>query len=160
MAYHRYHHPQRLTMAKRGRPVSSDTADAAVLRRREQTAARTQRYREQRRLNAAAAIQPTPEQLEQAMVIIERPFDIEEATTTLAELGLRDEGGGLARDPADAQLQRDAVPVDEHDALYGDPEPTGTPQSRCSIPPTGEGLEGDGDQVEEDGDAGSEEGKL
>lgn len=131
-------------MAKRGRPVSSDTTDAAVLRRRQQTAARVQRYREQQRFNAAAASQPTPEQLEQATVVIERAFDIEEAATTLAELGLRDEGGGLARDPADAQLQRDAIPVDEHDALYGDPEPIGTPPSRSSIPPTRERSERSG----------------
>jgi hypothetical protein len=134
-------------MAKRGRPLSSDTTDAAVLRRRQQTAARVQRYREQHRVNAAAAIQPTPEQLEQATVVIERPFDIEEATTTLAELGLRDEGGGLARDPADAQLQRNAVPVDEHNALYGDPEPIGTPPSRSSISPTRERSERSGSRL-------------
>lgn len=119
-------------MAKRGRPVSFDTTDAAVLRRRQQTAARVQRYREQHQVNAAAAIQPTPEQLEQATAIIERPFDIEDAATTLAELGLRAEGSGLAQDPADAQLQRDAEPVDEHDALYGDPEFEEEGKSRVS----------------------------
>lgn len=103
---------------KRGRPRSTDTNDAAILRRRELTALRTQRYRENR---AAQSIQPptsTEQQTQIAHSIIECGFEELEAAETLARIGLRVTGITIAQDADDAQLQYSAGDVNEHDTLY------------------------------------------
>jgi hypothetical protein len=106
-------------MAKRGRPISNDTTDPAILRRRQQTAARMRRIYEQRRLARVADSQPpTQQQIAQAEAIVELPFEDHDAAQTLVALGLRVQNVVIAQDTADAQLQQEAIEVNEHNILY------------------------------------------
>lgn len=106
-------------MPKRGRPILNNTDDVAVLRRRQQTAARVRRLREQRSLaRAAATQQQTPQQLEQAEAVTERPFEEIEAAQTMLSVGLRVQNVVLAQDAGDAQLQQEAIHIDEHSIIY------------------------------------------
>lgn len=108
---------------KRGRP-SLDTDDAALRQRRAQDAERRRRFYARRRAERAeraaqaAAIQPTPAQLQQGEFIMDLPFDNWGATQTLDALQLRVQNMTLAQDAGDARLQQDAIPVNEHDGLY------------------------------------------
>jgi len=122
---------------KRGRPISTDTTNAAVLRRRQLTAERTRRYRQQPGPATAAAApqQQTAQQSRQAEAVAEHPFDDREAALTLLGLGLRVQSVALAQDTGDAQLQRDAVQVDEHEALYSEDELPASPPRMSSTPP-------------------------
>lgn len=120
--------------AKRGRPISSDTTDAAILLRRQRTAERTKRYRQQKAA-ASQQQQQTQQQLQQAEAVAERPFEDQEAAQTLLALGLRVQNVVLAQDASDAQLQRDAIPVDEHNVLYDENEPV-VPLPSASTTPT------------------------
>jgi len=92
--------------------------DPAVQWRREQTAARNRAYYERQRQARAALVQPTAEQEQQRNDVLERPITAEDATATLAQLGLRVQNMTLAQNSTDAQLQEQAVPVDDHHALY------------------------------------------
>ncbi|KIV98358.1 uncharacterized protein PV09_09804 [Verruconis gallopava] len=105
---------------RRGRPPMTVT-DEATLRKREKTAERVRRLREKRvaALAAAAARSPTHEQLVQAEAVTEQSFGEQESAPTLTGVGLRVQDMVLAQDSNDAQLQWDATPVEEHEALYG-----------------------------------------
>ena len=103
---------------KRGRPLSTPSTDPAVQRQRQQAAARQQARRERQRQAMAAAVQPTAEQERQRDDVLERPFTAEDAAVTLAQLGLRVQNITLAQNSADAELQEQAVPVDDHHTLY------------------------------------------
>jgi len=112
--------------AKRGRPLSTDTNNPVIIERRRQTAERVRHLRERRRIAAEAAVlatstvtvQQTTKQSQQADIIAERPFEETDTAQTLPALGLRVQDIDLPQDVTDAQLQQDAVHVDEHDALY------------------------------------------
>jgi hypothetical protein len=109
---------------KRGRPVLRDTDDPVILQRRQRAADRVRQHRRNRQLVAAIAQQTLP-QSQQAEDIADRPFEEIEVAQTLAGLGLRVQGVTLAQDTIDAQLQQDAVHVEEHEALYHEGDPTG-----------------------------------
>jgi hypothetical protein len=121
--------------AKRGRPISTDTEDLALLQRRQRTAERTRRYYERRR--EAAAQQQTVQQSTQADTLIEQLFVELEVTQTLTGLGLRIQNVVLAQDARDAQYQQDAIPVDDHDTLYDEDDTVAEEQpishSRASL---------------------------
>jgi len=106
---------------KRGRPVSTDTTDPVILQRRRRTAERVRQLRERRRLVAATA-QQSEQQAQRAEAIAERPFEEADVEQTLPALGLRVQGMALDQDAGDAQLQQDAVNVEEHDELYSEGE--------------------------------------
>src|SRR6266480_5127431 len=109
---------------KRGRPVATDTTDPATLHRRELATARVRRHRErqqqrQRQDQLAVAAPMSVAQGVQADDITSRPSGEEqEAKVTVAGLGFRVQGLDLAEDIHDGRLQRDAVPVNEHNVLY------------------------------------------
>ena len=105
---------------RRGRP-STVVTDEATQRKREKTAERVRHLREKRlaALAVATARSQTDEQSAQAEVVTERPFTEQESTPTLASVGLRVQDMVLAQDSNDAQSQREASPVDEHEDLYG-----------------------------------------
>jgi hypothetical protein len=106
-------------MAKRGRPISRDTSDEAILRRRQQTAARMRRLREQQsNARTADAQQQSSQQIQQAETIIERPFEDQEAAETLLGLGLRVQNAVIAQDTGNQQLQQGAIRCNEPDAIY------------------------------------------
>jgi hypothetical protein len=102
---------------KRGRPVSIDTIDPAVIRRRELTAARVRRHRQKIR-STANITPPTPQQLQQSQAVIESPIANIGAVQTAVCLGLRVGELPLPQDPDNTHLQQDAIPVNEHDILY------------------------------------------
>ncbi len=102
---------------KRGRPVSTDTIDPEVIRRRQLTAARVRRHRQTIR-STADITPPTPQQLQQSEAIILLPFTNIDATQTVVNLGLRVGNLPLPQDPNNIDLQQDAIPVDEHYTLY------------------------------------------
>lgn len=105
---------------RRGRPPTVVT-DEAARRKREKTAERVRNLREKRlaALAAATARLQTVEQSAQAEAVMERPFVEQEAAPTLAGVGLRVQNMVLAQDSNDAQSQREASPVEEHENLYG-----------------------------------------
>lgn len=136
---------------KRGRP-SLETDDAQLRQRRARDAERRRRYyaRNQaaraERAARAAAIQPTAAQLQQGEHIVDLAFNDWDTAETAAALQLRVENLTLAEDPEDARLQRAAIPVDEHDALYANtdlspiqkqreptPGPLNSPRQRPSV---------------------------
>jgi hypothetical protein len=104
--------------AKRGRPVSEDTLDTAVLRRRQETARRVREHRQRRQAAQPASAPPTADQLQQGEQIISLAFTHEDAAETLAQLGLRVQGVTVAQDAGAARVQQGAIAVDEHDQLY------------------------------------------
>jgi hypothetical protein len=109
---------------KRGRPIFTDFTDPQVLRRRQLTAARTQLYRERQRAArttaAAAAAQPTPDQLSHGEQVVDAAFTEQDAAETLSQLGLRVQGVTLAQDPNATAAQDRSVAVDDHHRLYND----------------------------------------
>ena len=108
---------------KRGRPISTDSTDPQVLRRRQLTAARTQLYRERQRAArtaAAAAAQPTPDQLSHGERVVDAAFTEQDAAETLSQLGFRVQGVTLAQDPNATAAQDRSVAVDDHHRLYND----------------------------------------
>lgn len=102
---------------KRGRPTV-ESEDPAVRQRRERTAQRNRNYYARLRAARAAVTPVNVPQLQQGERIVDLAFTDWDAAETLAQLGLRTQGLTLAQDPNAARLQADAVPVDEHDALY------------------------------------------
>lgn len=109
--------------SKRGRPLKDDGDE----RGRQQRARNAERQRRARALRAearaeqilaASNIQPTPDQLQQGESIINLPFERVEIDPTIPALALRIQGITLAQDPVDAQAQRHAVAVEEHERLY------------------------------------------
>jgi hypothetical protein len=105
---------------KRGRPISTDSADPQILRRRQLTAARTQLYRErQQTARTASAIQPTPDQLSHGEAVVDTAFTEQDAAETLTQLGLRVQGVTLAQDPIDTVTEKHSFAVNDHDRLYG-----------------------------------------
>ena len=105
---------------KRDRPQSINADDPAAVRRRQLTAERTRQYRERQRAARTPVQQATLPQLQQGERIVSLAFTEEDAAITLTQLGLRVQGVTLAQDAGDARLQQEAVPVDEHEALYQD----------------------------------------
>jgi hypothetical protein len=103
---------------KRGRPLSTDTTDPAIVRQRQQAKERMKLYRERKRNATAATVPQTEPQLQQAEAITERAFDHEDAARTLLGLGLRVQGVTLAQDASSTGLQQEAMHVEEHDLLY------------------------------------------
>ncbi|KAK3045613.1 hypothetical protein LTR09_012821 [Extremus antarcticus] len=64
---------------------------------------------------------PSHEQLQQGEQIFDLALTEEEAAAvTLTQLGLRVQGVALGQDVTAAQEQEQAVPVDEHEAIYED----------------------------------------
>jgi hypothetical protein len=124
-------------MQKRGRPHSANTDDLALMRRRQLTAERVRQFRQRRNLATAAAQPQTGQQLQLAETVTERPFKHAEAALTLQSIGLRVQNLVLAQDASDAQLQQDAIHVDEHHALYDQTEPTrpATPAAAATAAP-------------------------
>jgi hypothetical protein len=106
-----------MSSTKRGRPVSTDTIDPAVIRRRQLTAARVRQHREKNRATADIT-PPTRQQLQQSEVVIDSPITNIGAAQTDVNLGLRVGDLPLPQDRNNATLQRDAINVDEHDILY------------------------------------------
>ena len=103
---------------KRGRPLSDNIDDPALLRRREAWRRQKQNRRTCQRAHTASK-RPTQEQLQQGEQIINLAFIAEEeeeedATVTSTPLGLRVQGIALAQDFDDAQHQQHAVPRNEH----------------------------------------------
>ena len=94
-----------------------------------------QRLRQQRRYESNT--QPSPQQLQQGEQIINLSLIEEEAASqTLSQVGLRVQNLTLAQDSADAHLQQEAQPVDEHDAIYDAPALDRTELGREAKPPT------------------------
>jgi hypothetical protein len=120
---------------KRGRPLSATTDDAVLARRRQQTAERTRLWRLRQRRVAAAITMTTQEQVQQGETIIEGSFTHHDAAVTPTQLGLRVEHVTLAQNVEDARLQEQAVPVDEHDALYHISTPDVTEPTQPPPPP-------------------------
>lgn len=117
--------------SKRGRPLSGEGNDPAVERRRQLTRERVRQHRLRRTHVNGHANRPSEEQLHQSEHIVDLTLtEQEQAATTLLQLGLRVQGVTLAQDAADAQLQRQALPIDEHAALYQ----YQTPESPEQIP--------------------------
>lgn len=104
---------------KQGRPVSTDTTDPSVLRKRLLNANRVRRHRENKRATAALAVSQTPAQLNQVEAIAPRPFSDNQALDTVAALGLRIDNLDLIQDPGREALRQEAEPIDEQDMLYG-----------------------------------------
>jgi hypothetical protein len=106
---------------KRGRPISTDSTDPQILRRRQLTAARTQLYRErQRAARTAATTQPTPDQLSHGERVVDAAFTEQDAAETLTQLGLRVQGVTLAQDPHATAAQDRSFAVNDHHQLYND----------------------------------------
>jgi hypothetical protein len=102
-------------MAKRGRPILSNSSDINLLKRRKKERERIQRYRDKKRL--ANNYEQTIQQYNQAETIAEFvPEDI--AISTPEAIGLRLQDLDIAQDPNDAQLQQKAIEIDEHNSLY------------------------------------------
>jgi hypothetical protein len=75
---------------KRGRPFAANSEDTALLRRRQLTAERTRRYRQQRAARRDTVTHgQTLQQLQQAEQIAEHTFQEVEAAQTLQSLRLR-----------------------------------------------------------------------
>lgn len=107
--------------AKRSRPISNDTSDANIIRRRALGRARQQRLRNQQRQQHPRQPNslPSEQQLQQGERIVDLSTTQEEdAAVTLIQLGLRVQGVTLAQDPVEVQLQHDALPIDEHETVY------------------------------------------
>jgi len=108
---------------KCGRPISLDTDDPVILRRRQRDAERARQSHYRRKAAREATIAVTLEQFQQSQAIVDVPFIEEDATPTLPQLGIRvSEDILLGQDAENASLQCDAVDVEEHDALYQDQE--------------------------------------
>ena len=71
-------------------------------------------------MNPPSRPPPITAQLQQGERIIELAFTDQDAAETLAQLGLYTQGITLAQDANDVHLQREAVPVNEHERLYTD----------------------------------------
>ena len=106
--------------AKRGRPLSSESSDPAVQRRRELGRAREKRrYDRQQAARAADGNALSLPQLQQGERVVDLSTSAEEeAAVTLTQLGLRVQDVTLAQDSQDARLQQDSLPIEEHDTLY------------------------------------------
>jgi hypothetical protein len=108
---------------KRGRPAL-ETDNVELRQRRARDAERRRNFytRHQadraERAARAAAIQPTPAQLQQGEMIMDLAFNEWDAAQTLTALQLRVQDMTLAQDSVDARLQPDAIPIDEHEELY------------------------------------------
>ena len=109
---------------KRGRPISGESDHADVNHRRELDRERQRRRRERlRTVGASRRVERTTEQLEQGEQIINLTTSAEdEAATTLLQLGLRVQGLTLPQDLAEAELQRNAIDVDEDHQMYSNIE--------------------------------------
>jgi hypothetical protein len=103
---------------KRGRPLSTPSDNPAVQRRREQAAGRNGAYHEGQRQLRADLVQATASQEQQRDEVLERPFSSSDVAETPLQLGLRVQGMGLAPNSADAEMQKQGVPVDDHHSLY------------------------------------------
>ena len=105
--------------SKRGRPILEDDKDAATELRRMRTRERMRQLRQrQREANNSTTVRST-EQLAQGEQIINFTTSSEEdAAATLLQLGLRVQDLTLPQNPAEAELQRDAVDADEHHQIY------------------------------------------
>jgi hypothetical protein len=110
---------------KRGRPTL-ETENVDLRQRRAQDAARRRNFYHRQRMERmeqarqAAALQPTPAQLQQEEKIVNFSFDEWDTTPTMAQLQLRVQGLTLAQDHNDPRQQQDAIPINEHETLYAD----------------------------------------
>ena len=104
--------------SKRGRPISTDTIDPSVLRKRLLNANRVRRHRENKRATAALAVSQTPAQLNQVEAIAPRLFSEDQPLDTVSALGLRIDGLDLAQDPDREALRQESEPINEQDTLY------------------------------------------
>jgi len=103
--------------AKRGRPLSSDVSnpDATAFRKKENV--RLRRFRGKPPQSTEVVPQTEP-QLRQAEAITERLSTDIDVAQTVPGLGLRVRYMTLDQDPSDAQLQQQAVHIEEHNTLY------------------------------------------
>ena len=105
--------------SKRGRPILEDDRDAATELRRMRTRERMRQLRQRQREANNSTLARSTEQLAQGEQIINFTTSTEEdAAATLLQLGLRVQDLTLPQNPAEADLQRDAVDADEHHELY------------------------------------------
>lgn len=113
--------------AKRGRPLSSESDNIAVNRRREQVRERVRQHRIRQREEQTQQPVVTSAQYEQGESIINlSSVEEEEAVETSPALGMRKSPDiQIPGDPLDAQLQRRAQDVDEHLSLYRQRRPEG-----------------------------------
>jgi hypothetical protein len=66
---------------------------------------------------ATLSIQQTASQEQQRDEVLERPFSSSDVAERLLQPGLRVQGMGLAQNSADAEMQKQGVPVDDHHTL-------------------------------------------
>jgi hypothetical protein len=105
--------------SKRGRPILEDDKDAATELRRMRTRERMRQLRQRQREANNSTTARSTEQLAQGEQIINFTTSSEEdAAATLLQLGLRVQDLTLLQNPAEAELQRDAVDADEHHQIY------------------------------------------
>ena len=92
--------------AKRGRPLSGESTDPALNRRRLLDRQRQQRrYERQQAAKTATQSGPSTQQLHQGERVVDLTTTAEEdAAVTLTQLGLRIQDVTLAQDSQDAQL--------------------------------------------------------
>ncbi|TKA66309.1 hypothetical protein B0A55_10720, partial [Friedmanniomyces simplex] len=101
---------------KRGRPVSIESDDPTIVRRREKTLERTRRYHARKRAARDEAIRSSQAQVEQIERVVTLPSiqEDEEAATTLLALAVRrPQGVDLDDDSAGSAPER-SYEADEH----------------------------------------------
>ena len=104
---------------KRGRPLSGESDDPKIDRRRQLDRARQKRRRERQEGESSGRQISPPQHAQIESIINISSVEEEEAATTLLSLAMRKSSDlEIPHDFADAQLQQSAEDVDEHDSLY------------------------------------------
>lgn len=115
-----FSHPHSLfdMSTKRGRPLSGESDNVAVNRRREQVRERMRKLRQRQQGPHAGTVTPAQQAQEERIVSLPS-IEEHQAAETLLALGVRSSAHvQLPDDRLDARLQQQATDVDEHEQLY------------------------------------------